>query len=97
MWAESLGGLARVVEGETMVGGGSLPGGVLPTKLVAVGEESKKKQHNIAQTLGQRLRCQETPVIGRINDNVLFLDPRSVLPEEDETMIEALQEAIVDL
>ena len=90
LWAQSLGGLARVVEGETMIGGGSLPGGTLPTKLVAIGGEDKKKQPTIAQAISQRLRQQEIPVIGRISGNVLLLDPRSVPPEEDEIMLKAL-------
>lgn len=91
-WAQSLPGSARVIEGETMIGGGSLPGGTLPTRLVAIGGDKRKSQ-NIAQTLSRRLRRQETPVVGRISDNVLLLDPRSVLPEEDEVMLEALRAA----
>ncbi len=92
-WAEALGGLARVVDGETMVGGGSLPGGTLPTRLVAVGTEGKKKQPSVAQALSQRLRGREIPVVGRISGQVLLLDPRSVLPEEDTVVLRALQEA----
>ena len=97
LWAQSLKGLARVVGGETMIGGGSLPGGTLPTRLVAVGEESKRKRPHIAQALSHRLRCQEVPIIGRISDNILLLDPRSVLPEEDEIVLQALQCAISGL
>ncbi len=97
LWAQSLKGLATVVEGETMIGGGSLPGGTLPTRLVAIGEEDKKKQRNIAQALSRRLRSQEIPVIGRISGNVLLLDPRSVLPEEDEAVLQALQGATIGL
>jgi L-seryl-tRNA(Ser) seleniumtransferase len=96
-WAEVLGGLARVVEGETMVGGGSLPGGTLPTRLVAVGGTGKKGKPNIAQSMSQLLRAQEIPVIGRISDRVLLLDPRSVLPEDDESVLKALQSAIANL
>lgn len=95
LWAQSVKGLATVVEGETMIGGGSLPGGALKTKLVAIKGEDKKKQQNMAQALSQRLRCQEIPVIGRISGNVLLLDPRSVLPEEDEAVLQALQSAIL--
>ena len=73
-----------------MIGGGSLPGGTLPTKLVAIGGEDKKKQPTIAQAISQRLHHQEIPVIGRISGNVLLLDPRSVPPEEDEIMLKAL-------
>jgi L-seryl-tRNA(Ser) seleniumtransferase len=84
LWVQALGG-ARVVPGETMVGGGSLPGGSLPTRLVAIGGG-----RNTAQAISQRLRLQEVPVIGHISEDVLLLDPRSVLPEEDEIVIKAL-------
>jgi len=97
LWAQSLEGLARVVDGESMIGGGSLPGGTLPTRLVAIGGEGKRKQRNTAQTLSRRLRSQEIPVIGRIGDDTLFLDPRSVLPDEDEAVLRALQGATAGL
>ncbi len=97
LWAQSLRGLARVVEGETMIGGGSLPGGTLPTRLVAVGGEGKRKHQNIAQVLSQRLRCQEIPVVGRVSGNILLLDPRSVLPEEDKIVLKSLQGAAAGL
>ena len=97
LWAQSLKGLATVVEGETMIGGGSLPGGTLPTRLVAVGGEGKRKHQNIAQVLSQRLRCQEIPVVGRVSGNILLLDPRSVLPEEDKIVLKSLQGAAAGL
>jgi len=90
-WAQPLQDLAQVVEGETMIGGGSLPGGGLPTRLVAIGGEGKKNR-NLAQALSQRLRSQKIPIVGRISDQVLLLDPRSVLPEEDETVLQALHD-----
>ncbi len=92
-WAQALGDLAQVIEGESMVGGGSLPGDTLPTKLVAVGKQSKKRGQNVAQILAQRLRTQQPPVVGRISGNVLLLDPRSVLPEEDQAVLQALRSA----
>jgi L-seryl-tRNA(Ser) seleniumtransferase len=76
---------AKVIDGETMVGGGSLPGGSLKTKLVAIGGGSKK-----IQEIGLRLRLQEIPVVGRIDKDRLLLDPRTVLPEEDDIIIKAL-------
>ncbi len=88
-WAEAAGSLARVVDGETMIGGGSLPGGTLPTKLVAIGGRGGK---NTAPALSRRLRSRQTPIIGRISGDKLLLDPRSVLPEEDKIVLEALKE-----
>jgi len=90
LWAQALKGLAEVIDGETMVGGGSLPGGTLPTKLVALGTQGGSQGQSTVQTLARRLRRQGTPVIGRISGNVLLLDPRTVLPEEDGVVLEAL-------
>jgi len=86
-WAQPID--ARVIDGETMVGGGSLPGGTLPTRLVVIGGKGK----NTVQVVSQRLRLLQIPIIGRISGNVLLLDPRSVLPEEDEELLQALQDA----
>jgi len=94
-WAQAFSGLAQVIDGETMIGGGSLPGGVLPTRLVAISREGKRQ--NMAHILSRRLRYQEVPVIGRISGNVLLLDPRSVLPEEDEVILEALRNLVAGL
>ncbi len=90
-WAGALNDLAQVTEGESMIGGGSLPGSNLPTKLVAIGGGDKRKVQNIAPTLARRLRSQEFPIIGRISDDVLLLDPRSVFPEEDSIVLRTLQ------
>lgn len=94
-WARVLGDLAKVVDGESMVGGGSLPGNTLPTRLVAIGGQAKGAGK--AHLLARRLRSQEPPVVGRISGDVLFLDPRSVLPEDDEIVHRALKEAIASL
>ncbi len=96
-WAQALGDLAQVIEGESMVGGGSLPGGTLPTRLVAVGKQGKKREQNVAQILAQRLRTQEPPVVGRLSGSILLLDPRSVLPEEDQAVLQALGSAVASL
>ncbi|MBM2824338.1 MAG: L-seryl-tRNA(Sec) selenium transferase [Dehalococcoidales bacterium] len=90
-WAEALSALAQVIEGESMIGGGSLPGATLPTRLVAISEVGKRKRQNLAQQLAERLRKAEFPIIGRISNDTLLLDPRSVLPEEDEIVIKALR------
>jgi L-seryl-tRNA(Ser) seleniumtransferase len=87
-WSQVLGDAAKVVPGETMVGGGSLPGGSLPTRLVAI--RSGKK--NSAAAIGRKLRLREVPVVGRIESDMLLLDPRTVLPEEDTNVIKALKE-----
>jgi len=88
-WAGALGSGAEVVHGETMVGGGSLPGGSLPTHLVALGGGTET-----VQALAKKLRLLEIPVIGRIEKDRFLLDPRTVLPEEDDIVIKALKEIV---
>ena len=46
--------------------------------------------------LAERLRHPQNtpPVIARIEDNRLMLDPRTVLPEQDGVLIAALKEAL---
>jgi L-seryl-tRNA(Ser) seleniumtransferase len=97
LWAQVIGGMATVVKGETMLGGGSLPGSTLPTRLVSIEGKGTKKAANLAQLLSQKLRQYDPPVIGRINGNVLFLDPRSVLPEEDGIVLKTLKDVALSL
>jgi L-seryl-tRNA(Ser) seleniumtransferase len=95
-WADALGDLAQMIEGESMIGGGSLPGSTLPTKLVAIGGGRKRKGQNIVPIMARRLRRNEKcPIIGRISDDALLLDPRSVLPEEDPIVLQALRDLAV--
>jgi len=86
-WVEVAGSGANVISGETMVGGGSLPGGTLTTKIVALGGGNKA-----VQALAKKLRLLPIPIIGRIEKDGLLLDPRTVLPEEDGIITKALRD-----
>ena len=76
---------SRLVEGESAVGGGSVPGQGLPTVLVAL--------TGPASRLSAALRRGDPPVIARIEKDVCCLDPRTVLRGEDETLIDAVEVA----
>lgn len=92
-WAVAFGKLAEVVDGESMIGGGSLPGSTLPTKLVAIGGRGKMSRSAV-QALARRLRGKEPSIIGRISDDALLLDPRTVIPEEDEIVLKSLKDLV---
>ena len=77
-WIEAL-GTGQAVGGQSTVGGGSLPGQVLPTALLALSNPNPMK-------LLSRLRETDPPIIGRIQDNQVVLDPRTVLPEQDDVL-----------
>jgi L-seryl-tRNA(Ser) seleniumtransferase len=98
-WAEAVdpagtenGGVkVRVIVGESLIGGGSLPGATLPTRLLVLGDPPKPA---LAQKMAAFLRRQDPPLIGRLNEGVLLLDPRTVPVEQDETLIGELRGAI---
>jgi L-seryl-tRNA(Ser) seleniumtransferase len=88
-WVRKLKGLgvaAQVVPGRSTVGGGSLPGETLPTHLVALDVDSP-------DAVAARLRAGEPPVITRIEDDRLVIDPRTVLPEQEAALLRLLVEA----
>ncbi len=89
-WAAHLqkeGIAARVVDGRSTVGGGSLPGTSIPTKLVAIEQANAEK-------LAANLRETAVPVIGRIQDNLLLIDPRTVLAEQETLLLAALEKLL---
>ncbi len=71
---------AQVVDGYSTVGGGSLPGEVLPTRLVALSGAS-------ADRLAAALRMADPAVIARIENDRVVLDPRTVAPEDDRDLV----------
>ena len=82
-WAQAVGG--EVVASESTIGGGSLPGETLPTWALALHVD----QPNAAAA---RLRQYDPPIIARVAHDRLLLDPRTVLPGQDEMLLAALKE-----
>ena len=76
---------ATLVEGRAQVGGGSLPLVELPTVALGVGMPGRP-----AHELDQALRAGEPPVIGRIADDRLLLDCRTVLNSDIPALAQAL-------
>jgi len=97
---------AEIVEGQSTIGGGSLPGETLPTTLLAISAHQdqgsgnhhsfadSKRAHSSLDALAERLRAGEPPVVARILRDRLLLDPRTVLPEQDEALLAALRAAL---
>ncbi len=75
-----------VVVGVSTVGGGGAPGSAIATRLARLTPTDRS-----ASGLESRLRRLRTPVIARIEDNRVLLDLRTVLPEQDEQLIESLR------
>jgi L-seryl-tRNA(Ser) seleniumtransferase len=75
---------ARLIAGESVIGGGATPEQSIPTWLIAIecaDEEAAQK----------RLRANDPPVIARVEGERLLVDLRTVLPEEEAELAAALQ------
>ena len=88
-WAGVVPG-SKVIDGRSMIGGGSLPEESLPTKLLALeGDGAGLTQ------IARALRLGDPAVVARIEGGKLLLDPRTVDPEQDGALVEALSAARV--
>ena len=72
-----------VESGESIIGGGATPERALPTYLIVLKKEN-------AAAAERRLRENNPPVIARIENGRVVLDLRTVLPEEEDELVQAL-------
>ena len=86
---KDVGRYSEIVEGESEVGGGSFPGAKLKTWLLAI-----HPQHLTPNSLAERLRGGRPPVIARIADDRVVLDPRTIFPDDLETVARAVRTAL---
>jgi L-seryl-tRNA(Ser) seleniumtransferase len=81
---DAAGWQSAVIDGFSAVGGGSAPGVELPTKLVALARAGLS-----ADRIDAYLRNATPPVIGRIENDRVVLDLRTVAAEEDALIARA--------
>ncbi len=82
-WQQRL-GFGQVIPSESTVGGGSLPGQVLPTWALSLSAKSP-------DSFLKKLRQQSPPIDARAEAGRLLLDPRTVLEGQSEALIGALR------
>lgn len=85
-WAEAL-GQGEVAPGQSTVGGGSLPGETLPTFVLALKARS-------ANRLFEKLRAATPPIIARLENDRVLLDPRTVFPEQEPPLLNAIKSVL---
>lgn len=84
-FAEAWGAQAQVITGQSTVGGGSLPGQTLTTRLCAISLPQQK-----LELISKELRTADLPIISKIQDSMLQLDPRTVLIDQDIHVLNTL-------
>jgi L-seryl-tRNA(Ser) seleniumtransferase len=83
----------ELVESQSQVGGGSLPGENLPTVCARITTPGGGKA---VERISRNLRLGDPPVIGRIRDGSVYLDPRTLEPEEITVVAEAVRKAVIE-
>jgi L-seryl-tRNA(Ser) seleniumtransferase len=83
-WRDAL-GQGEVVESESTVGGGSLPGESMGTWVLALDVKSPDK-------FMAKLRTSNPPVIARTESDCVLLDPRTVLAEQETDLLRVLRD-----
>jgi L-seryl-tRNA(Ser) seleniumtransferase len=81
----------EVRDAESVIGGGSTPGQLLPTRVIVI--ESHRCS---AAELEERLRraAHGIPIIARVENDRLVLDLRTVFPEQESALVEGLSAAL---
>jgi L-seryl-tRNA(Ser) seleniumtransferase len=73
------------IDGESLIGGGAAPSAALPTCLLAL-----RSDHLSAEEISARLLAFDPPVITRVEQGCVLVDLRTVFPEQDQFVAEAL-------
>jgi len=81
---------AEIVAGQSVIGGGATPEQSIPTWLIAVECAS-------VSAAERALRLGDPPVVARIENDRLVVDLRTVFPEDETALAEALERACVTL
>ncbi len=75
----------KLLAGFSVVGGGSCPEVQLPTMLLALADRQVSPN-----SLEEKLRLGEPPVIARVEKDQVLVDLRTVLPEQEPALVEAM-------
>ena len=86
VWATTLRS-GEVIQGQSTIGGGSLPEETLPTWLLALETPQPNR-------MTDRLRLSPVPVIARVEEDRVVFDPRTVLPEQEEGLLAGISAAL---
>jgi L-seryl-tRNA(Ser) seleniumtransferase len=87
---------SAVIPARSTVGGGSLPEETLPTWALAFDTAALAPHRHTPDTLAAALRSGDPPVVARIADDRLLLDPRTIFAEEEGALLTRLTQALID-
>jgi len=75
----------EIIDGESVIGGGSAPSSVLPTSLLSLTCDGLS-----ANDLATALRACDPPLVVRVEAGRVLVDLRTVFPDQDAIVVKAL-------
>ena len=85
---------SNIIEGQSTIGGGSLPGQILPTYLLSI---SCLKIDCGVNEFFNKLLNNKFPIVARIEKNNIIFDPRTVLGNEDSKLIDGINSVYANI
>jgi L-seryl-tRNA(Ser) seleniumtransferase len=92
-WRSTLEQPAQVEPSRSAIGGGSLPGETLASWVLALDCNGASGG---PPGVMERLRRWDPPVLARVEEDRVLLDPRTVLPNDEEDLMAAVTSALAD-
>jgi L-seryl-tRNA(Ser) seleniumtransferase len=88
-WSQEL-GTGVAIASEAAVGGGSLPGESMPSFVLSISVKNPDK-------FLMWLRRQHPPIIARTENDKILFDPRTVLIEQDQSLLSILHSLVSEI
>ncbi len=85
---------SNIIEGQSTIGGGSLPGQILPTYLLSI--SGLKIDCGVNEFFNKLLK-NKFPIVARIEKNNIIFDPRTVLGNEDSKLIDGINSVYANI
>ena len=86
--------ILQVTKSSTMIGGGSIPEQSVDSYSLEINFEKSSIK---ADTLNKKLKSRKTPILSRIKDNKLYIDPITILHGQENEVFKALKEEMKSL
>ena len=78
--------ILQVTKSSTMIGGGSIPEQSVDSYSLEINFEKSSIK---ADTLNKKLKSRKTPILSRIKDNKLYIDPITILHGQENEVFKA--------
>ena len=77
--------IGEIIDGESLIGGGSMPDVKIPTKIIKIDTTTNEN------TLKKKLLQSDPIILARVYEGSILIDIRTVLEEQDKTLLKIIK------